>query len=91
MKKLPQLKADFENELNILCISTSDNPDKVSKFINKNDYGKDLTFGLSTDNELIDSYFNISAIPLYFLVDPKGIIIDKAVNDPVEMVKKHLK
>jgi thiol-disulfide isomerase/thioredoxin len=90
MKKLPQLKSEHENDLNILCISTSDNPDKVSKFINKNDYGKTLTFGLSTDNELIDSYFNISAIPLYFLVDPEGIIIDKAVNDPVEMVKKHL-
>ena len=58
--------------------------------MNRNSYADKLKFGIAFNEDEIDSYFNKRAIPLYFLVAPNGIIIDKAVADPIPMINKHL-
>ena len=90
MKKLPELKTQ-NNNLEILCVTTEQDTEKVDRFIRRNGYYTSLNFGIARNKKEIDSYFNKRAIPLYFLVSPEGIIIDKAVTDPVPMVNKHLK
>jgi peroxiredoxin len=89
MKKLPELKTQH-NDLEILCVTTEQDTDKVDRFIKRNGYHTSLNFGIASTEKEINSYFNKRAIPLYFLVSPEGIIIDKAVTDPIPMVKKHL-
>ena len=88
MKKLPELKSKNSN-LEILCVTTEQDVEKIKKFIKRNGYQTSLNFGIARDKKEIDSYFNKRAIPLYFLVNPQGIIIDKAVTDPIPMIDKH--
>lgn len=89
MKKLPEVKNQNSN-LEILCITTEQDTSRINKFITRNGYQKSLDFGIAKNNDEIDSYFNKRAIPLYFLVNPDGVIIDKAVSDPTEMIDRHL-
>ncbi len=91
MKKLPTLKEELSTELSILCISTEANQDKVAKFVKRNGYKNILDFGYPSNIKEIESYFDQRAIPLYYLVDPNGIIIGKAISDPTAMIKEHLK
>ncbi|WP_370086984.1 TlpA family protein disulfide reductase [Ekhidna sp.] len=90
MKKLPSLKSSLNTELEILCITEENDVDKIQKFISKHNFNDVLEFAISEQDDELASYFNKRAIPLYFLVDPNGVIIDKAVADPEPMILKHL-
>ncbi|MEQ9405813.1 MAG: TlpA disulfide reductase family protein [Cyclobacteriaceae bacterium] len=89
MKKLPELKGQNSN-LEVLCVTTEQDMDRINKFIARNGYENTLNFGIARNHKEIDSYFNKRAIPLYFLISPDGVIIDKAVTDPTSMIEKHL-
>ncbi|MBX2916974.1 MAG: TlpA family protein disulfide reductase [Cyclobacteriaceae bacterium] len=91
MRKLPDLKKEMNGKLEVLCITFEMDKEKVGRFIEKNNYKEALTFGFAINKKLMDSYFDIRAIPLYYLVSPDGVIVDKAVGEPFEMLKKHLK
>jgi len=91
MRKLPDLKKEMNGKLEVLCITFEVDKEKVGRFIEKNNYKDALTFGFAMNKKLMDSYFDIRAIPLYYLVSPDGVVIDKAVGEPFEMLKKHLK
>lgn len=90
MKKLPALKNEYQ-ELEVLCVTTEVDVDRVRKFIDRNEYETQLNFGIAKNDKELSSYFNKRAIPLYFLIDPNGIIIDKAVTDPTSIIEKHLR
>ncbi|MEQ8906765.1 TlpA disulfide reductase family protein [Ekhidna sp.] len=90
MKKLPSLKSQLNTELKILCVTEENDVDKIKRFISKHNFNDVLDFAISDQDDEISSYFNKRAIPLYFLIDPNGVIIDKAVTDPEPMILKHL-
>lgn len=90
MKKLPELKSQHD-QLEILCITDEQDTKKINRFIGNKGYQTSLDFGIAKEQKEMDSYFNKRAIPLYFLISPEGIIIDRAVTDPIPMIKKHLK
>lgn len=91
MRKLPDLKKELNGKLEVLSITFEVDKEKVGRFIEKNNYQNSLIFGFALNKKLMDSYFDIRAIPLYYLVSPEGVIIDKAVGEPFEMVKRHVK
>lgn len=91
MRKLPDLKKEMNGKLEVLCITFEVDKEKVERFIEKNNYKDALTFGFAMNKKIMDSYFDIRAIPLYYLVSPDGVVIDKAVGEPFEILKKHLK
>ena len=91
MRKLPELKTEMKGKLEVLCVTFEMDKEKVDRFIERNNYQSSLKFGFALNKKLMDSYFDIRAIPLYYLVSPDGIILDKAVGEPFEMVKRHVK
>ncbi len=90
MKKLPALKNNSGSKLNVLCITTETNHKKVRSFINRTGYDKDLIFVTSKEDKPLESYFKKRAIPLYYLINPEGVIVGKAVTDPTELIQTHL-
>lgn len=90
MRKLPEIKAELNGKLEVLCITFEQDRDRVARFVERNNYQDKLNFGLPLNKKLMDSYFDIRAIPLYYLVDVEGVIVDKAIGEPFDMLKKHL-
>ncbi|MEM9859096.1 MAG: TlpA disulfide reductase family protein [Bacteroidota bacterium] len=90
MKKLPALKTSLNNTLEILCLSTDHDTDKMKRFAKRLNY-QELIFAYTNENERLRNYLNIRAIPLYFLIDPDGKILGKTVTDPNPLIEKYLR
>ncbi|WP_420319051.1 TlpA family protein disulfide reductase [Ekhidna sp.] len=91
MKKLPDLKNSLDGRLEIICVTTEIDEDRVRKFIDKSGLENTLDFALaSMQDDEIEAYFNKRAIPLYYLISPDGIVLGKSLADPFPLIKQHL-
>lgn len=90
MRKLPGIKESLDGRLEVLCITMEQDQKKVMSFVKRNGYRKTLDFAMSKQKELISSYFDKQAIPLYFLISPEGTVLGKALTDPQPLIDKHL-
>lgn len=91
MKKLPELKSELGDRLEIVCVTTEIDEERIKRFIQKSGFEDSLDFVLaSKKDDEIEAYFNKRAIPLYFLVSPDGIVLGKSLADPFPLINEHI-
>lgn len=90
MRKLPDILSGVTTDVEVVCITDENDPERLSKFINRMSISDDFHIAISSNEDLMRSYFKKRAIPLYYLVGPDGVILAKAVEDPESMIKKYL-
>jgi thiol-disulfide isomerase/thioredoxin len=82
MPKIPVLRQSNPN-IEFYSISLDKTADKMKKFVEKNKYNWPIVFGGDEkSNKELWEYFNIVAIPKYYIVDHEGTIIN--VSDKLE-------
>lgn len=87
MKKFNALKEKYNIEM--YSVSLDNTQEKMQKFVSKNpDYSWPIVYG-GTQNGL-HSYFKIYAIPAYFIVDKKGLIVSSSAGSDLDRELKKL-
>jgi thiol-disulfide isomerase/thioredoxin len=82
MPKIPVLRQSNPN-IEFYSISLDKTADKMKRFVEKNKYNWPIVFGGDEEsNKELWEYFNIVAIPKYYIVDREGIIIN--VSDKLD-------
>lgn len=87
MTKIPKIRTDNVS-IEFYSISLDKDFQKMKKFIEKNGYDWPIVFGGDQNyNKELWNYFNIVAIPKYYVVDRDGIIINSLDNLDLEYLK----
>jgi peroxiredoxin len=87
MKKVSKLRQANPN-IEFYSISIDKQYDKMKKFVTKNHYEWPIVFGGDQEaNKELWDYFNIVAIPKYYIVNRDGIIINAADAIDEEFIK----
>lgn len=90
MKKIPALRK-MNSNIEFYSISLDKSPDKMKKFVDKNQYDWPIVFGGDEEaNQELWDYLHIVAIPKYYTVDRNGIVThvaDKLDDDYIKNLK----
>jgi len=85
---MTSLARDFKKELEVVTITTDEDPDVAFAFEKKNALKFNfLHFG---NNGKVLRDYNVKAMPLYFLIDPDGNIANNPALPPSEEFIKSL-
>src|SRR5690606_32353406 len=80
MKKIAELHQKYGNEVEFISISIDKSGKKMEKFLQKQNY--QWRFAHFNNNEKIIEDFQVVAIPLYYLIDPTGKIVQSPALRP---------
>jgi len=93
MKLMPTLIEKYGKHVEFISISIDENPDKMIKFLNKKKYasdysGKGWTFLHYGNYKNIKADYHINGIPMYYLLNQEGRIIQSPAYRPSGKIEK---
>lgn len=93
MKLMPELVKKYGKHIEFISISIDENPDKMVKFLKKMKYasdyaGKGWTFLHYGNYKNIKKDYHINGIPMYYLLNPDGRIIQSPAYRPSGKIEK---